>query len=223
MSKPVIGVLLHGCGAKDGSEIHEAVFTMVTLEMAGAEIRCIAPRGPQHHVSDHSTETAMTPPRDMFVEAARIARGNLVDLAEVKPGDLDGIVIPGGFGTAYNICNFAEKGLEMEVHSDVSRLLLGLNEMQRPIGAVCIAPIILAKVFGPRKPRLTLGEACDASEAAKKMGAEHVVATPAECVVDSRLKLVTTPAYMTAECISQVFPGIQKLAVEMVQLAAKKN
>lgn len=222
MKKPVIGVLLHGCGAQDGSEIHEAVFAMAALEMAGAELLCLAPKGPQFRVTNHKTGADEDSSRDMLVESARIARGRVQDLAEVKTGDLDGLVIPGGFGTAYNLCDFATKGTAMEVRPDVTQLLLGLHEMGKPIGAICIAPVILAKVFGAKRPTLTLGQSGDAAKAAENMGAVHAPAATSDCVVDEALKLVTTPAYMLAERISDVFPGIQKLAIEVVRLARKK-
>ena len=222
MKRPVIGVVLHGCGAKDGSEIHEAVFTMGCLEMAGAEIQCLAPHGAQARLVNHATGVAEKGKRDMFDEAARIARGNIKDLSTILPSDLDGLVIPGGFGTAYNLCDFADRGVEMTVLPMLEKLLKGLHAQQKPIGAVCVAPVILAKVFGRIHPRLTLGEKGDASRAAEEMGAEHIEAAPNTCVVDEKNLFVTTPAYMTAESISAIFPGIQQLAIEVVRLASGK-
>lgn len=223
MKKPVIGVLLHGSGAKDGSEIHESVFTMAALEMAGATVKCIAPKGPQHRVCNHFTGDEVEISRDMLEESARIARGEVVPLDSVGPNSIDGLVIPGGFGTAYNLCSFAEKGIDMDVRPDVTQLLRSLHEMKKPIGAICIAPVLLAKLFGNEKPKITLGGPGDVATAAEKMGVVHVVAKSSESVTDEALGFVSTPAYMHDVSVSEIFPGIQKLANEMVRLVSKRR
>lgn len=156
---PKVGVLLSGCGFLDGTEIHEAVLTMLFLDRAGAEIVCIAPAGPQHHVMNHVTHKPVAKQqRDVLVESARIARGKVRDLATVQASELDAIVCPGGFGAVKNLCDFAVAGQAAVPHPEVARLLRDLHAQQKPIGAVCIAPALIACVLGKTcAPHLTIG------------------------------------------------------------------
>ena len=135
-----VGVLLSGCGVFDGSEIHEAVLTLLTLDRAGAEIVCMAPNMDQAHVINHLTQEVMNEKRNVLVESARIARGEIKDLQEVQAPDIDALIIPGGFGAAKNLSDFAFKGTAATVHPEVERLLNDMVAAGKPVGAICIAP-----------------------------------------------------------------------------------
>lgn len=208
-----IGVLLSGCGFLDGSEIQEAVLTLLALDQQGAKAVCIAPRGPQASVVDHATGKPVAgAPRDVLVEAARIARGRIRDLAEVKAGELDALVLPGGFGAAKNLCDFASKGAAATPHAEVARLLREMHAAGKPIGAICIAPALVAAVFGRSlAPTLTVGEPGEAAAAIQAMGAKHQPSPVTECVVDRKNRIVTTPAYMYDTHPADVAIGIGKL------------
>ena len=155
-----IGVVLSGCGFLDGSEIQEAVFTLLCLDELGVDAVCMAPRGAQHHVVDHETrKPAAGESRDVLRESARIARGRIVDLATVRATGLDALVLPGGFGAAKNLCDFAEKGASATAHPEVARLLREMHAAKKPIGAICIAPALVAAVLGrSAHPLLTIGD-----------------------------------------------------------------
>ena len=214
---PRIAVILCGAGRGDGSEIHEATLTLLALAEAGAEAVCFAPDRPQSVVVDHyRDEPATGEARNMLVESARIARGAVRPLAEASVDELDGAIIPGGFGAALNLCDFAGKGAAMSVDADLSRLLTGLGKRHAPIGAICIAPVILAKVFAGRGPRLTIGNDKGTAAAMTAMGATHVECSVEGIVSDDSLNLVTTPAYMLGSWIGDVAPGIRRLVGEVV-------
>lgn len=217
-----VGLLLSGCGFLDGSEIHEAVFALFHLQRHGFEVVCIAPRGPQLHVVDHDRGEAVPgASRDMFVEAARIARGKLVDLAKVRAGELDALVLPGGFGAAKNLSDFAERGPAATVHPQVATLLREMHGQRKPIGAICIAPAVVAACLGAVHPILTVGADGEAAQAVERMGARHRVAKVTECVVDREQRLVTTPAYMYHATVPEVAAGIGAMVDALAGLLAE--
>ena len=152
-----IGVILSGCGVNDGSEIHEAVLTLLAIDKHGAEAVCMAPDMEQADVIDHLAGKPASEKRNVLVESARIARGNIRSLKDVKAADIDAVVLPGGFGAAKNLSTFAKDGPGCKVQGDVERLLKEMHEAGKPIGALCIAPAVLAKALGSKKPRLTIG------------------------------------------------------------------
>ena len=204
-----VAVVLSGCGVFDGSEIHEACAALLALHRAEAEAVICAPGGNQLHVVDHlAGEPAEGQARDMLVESARLARGDIRPLADLDVAACDAVLLPGGFGAAKNLCTFAVDGENCTVHPEVEALLREAHAKGKAIGAMCIAPVILAKVFGPDlKPSLTIGR--DPTTAAKigEMGAHHVACDAAETVVDEANNMVTTPAYMLADNIGDVFDG----------------
>ena len=218
--KPKVGVVLSGCGVYDGAEIHESVLTLLALDRAGAEAVCLAPDVAQAHVVNHLTgQVAAGESRNVLVEAARIARGAVKDLAGFDPGGLDALVLPGGFGAAKNLCDFAFRGAECEVNTDVARVIRAVHAEGKPVGAICIAPVILANLLGAEKPRLTIGTDPGTAEAVGKMGGEHVSCGGGGAVVDAERRLVTTPAYMLESPISEVSAGIEKLVGELLAMA----
>lgn len=218
--KKKIGVILSGCGVYDGSEIHEAVITLLALDRRGAEAICCAPDVPQMHVVDHLTGQPLPgQTRNVLAESARIARGQVRDVARVQAAELDGLILPGGFGAAKNLCDFATAGADCQVNPDVARLVREVHAQRKPVGAVCIAPALLARVLGSESPELTIGN--DAGTAAKleQMGARHVDCPVGEMVVDQKRKLVTSPAYMLAHRISEAAEGIDKAVGALLDMA----
>jgi enhancing lycopene biosynthesis protein 2 len=76
------------------------VITLLALDRAGAQAVCMAPDAPQMHVINHLTGQESGETRNVLVESARIARGDIRNLAEVSGGDIDALIIPGGYGAA---------------------------------------------------------------------------------------------------------------------------
>lgn len=219
MSKPKVGVILSGCGVFDGSEIHEAVITLLALDRAGAEAICMAPNMQQMHVVNHLTgEVEPGATRNVLVEAARIARGKIRDLATVDPGELDAIILPGGFGAAKNLCDFAVNGPACTVHPEVARVVRAAHAAGKPIGAICIAPALVAKLLGSEHPTVTIGTDKATAGALESMGACHQDCPVEDVVVDEKNRVVTTPAYMLAESVAQAAAGIEKLVAEVLRL-----
>jgi len=219
MDRKKIGVLLAGCGVKDGSEIHEATLTLYFLSKYGAEYICMAPNKTQADVVDHSKEEVTGETRNVLVEAARIARGDIRDVSTVQVDEIDGIIIPGGFGAAKNLSTFAFEGADCKADEDASRLLLDLHAARKPIGALCIAPTLLARLFGPsRTVTLTIGSDPETASALEKMGARHAQSTVDGIVKDEENRIVTTPCYMLAQNIKEVGDGVEKLVAEILKM-----
>ena len=216
--KKRIGVVLSGCGVYDGSEIHEAVFTLLAIDSCGAEAVCMAPDKEFPEVN-HLTGVATGAMRNALVESARIARGKIRCIREVKAGDLDAIVFPGGFGAAKNLCNFAEKGAGAEIHPEVARLLKDMAAAKKPICAICIAPTLVAAALGKvYSPKVTIGNDAGTAAAIKATGSEHLECPVREIVVDKTNRIVSTPAYMLAERISEAAEGIDKAVRATIEL-----
>ncbi len=208
---PVVGVVLSGCGYLDGAEIHEATLTLLALDRAGAKIVCMAPDVPQADVVDHRSQQPVPgATRNVLAEASRVARGDIRDIAEVQAHELDALVFPGGFGAAKNLCTFANDGPACSVNPDVERLVKGVHAAGKPLGFICIAPALGAKILGEHHPKLTIGSDIATARALEAMGAEHVQAPVDEAVVDERLKIASAPAYMLGPSIFPVARGIDK-------------
>lgn len=219
--KPTIGVLLSGCGFLDGSEIQESVFTMLCLDELDCDVVCLAPAGPQRSVVDHAAHApAAGESRDVLRESARIARGRIRDVASVRAADLDGIVLPGGFGAAKNLSDFASAAGRATPHPEVARLLRELHAARKPIGAACIAPVVVAAALGrAARPTLTIGDDAGTAEALEAMGARHQACPVDQCVVDRAQRIVTTPAYMYDARPKDVCAGIRRMCTEVAALA----
>ncbi len=213
-----IGVILAGCGNIDGAEIHESVLTLLYLAQAGAKTRIYAPDVPFEAVN-FLTRKPMGERRNVLMEAARIARGDIKDVATARGADLDALILPGGNGVAKNLCDFATKGPDGKTHPEVARLIREVHDAGKPVGAICIAPVVLALVLGAKKPRLTIGTDMGTAKALEKTGAVHVDCPVDDIVVDENLNLVTTPAYMLGPGIADVARGIEKLVAEIVRRA----
>jgi enhancing lycopene biosynthesis protein 2 len=215
-------VCLSGCGFLDGAEIHEAVCTLLAIDQAGAKALCCAPDVNQKDVVDHVRKgPADGPPRNVLVESARIARGEIVDVKNVRADQIDGLIFPGGFGAAKNLCTFATDGTDCTVNPDVERLVADVLRARKPIGAICIAPALLARITGKLDvhPKLTIGTDQTTATAINNMGAHHCNCAVEEFVTDESHKIVSTPAYMLGRGPAEVFEGIRKLVKEVLRLA----
>ncbi|MDA8405233.1 MAG: isoprenoid biosynthesis glyoxalase ElbB [Desulfobacteraceae bacterium] len=214
-----IGVLLSGCGVYDGSEIHEAVITLLALDRHGAKSICMAPDIVQYHVVNHLTGEATGEKRNVLVESARIARGDIKDIKKMTARDMDGLILPGGVGAVKNLSNFAIKGKDADVDSEVSRLIKEMAAAGKPVGAICISPVVLANILADKKPEVTIGDDFGTAEAIEAMGGVHVSCPVDRIHVDHANKLVTTPAYMLGPAIKEVARGIEKLVDEVLKMA----
>lgn len=213
---PKIAVVLSGCGVFDGSEVHEAVSVLFHLSRLGAEYQCFAPDIDQQHVINHLTGKPVSgETRNVLVESARIARGAIRPLRDLKAADFDAVVFPGGFGAAKNLSDFAAAGAQCTVNRDVERVVKSFHEAQKPVGMCCIAPVIAARVLGTSAggpgARVTIGSDAGAAAAIDAMGSQNVVKPVTQALVDSPNQLVTAPAYMYDAPIHEVFQGIGEM------------
>lgn len=212
-----VGVLLAGCGHRDGAEIHEATLTLYFLDKAGAEIVALAPDKPQADVVDHQHGRPMSESRNVLTEAARIARGNVRDVAKVSADDFDALIVPGGFGAAKNLCTFAQDGAACKVDPGVARLVQGMHAQRKPIGALCIAPTLVASLLGKdHHVRVTIGHDQATAQAIEKMGARHVSCAVDGIAIDEAARVVTTPCYMLARGPAEVGAGVEKLVGQIL-------
>ncbi len=215
-----IGVVLAGCGAQDGAEIHESVITLLALDRFGVEVKIMAPDMDQFHVINHFNGESMEPERNILVEASRIARGNIVPVGSVGGDELDAIIFPGGTGMAKNIFDYSMVGSKCTIISDVERLVREILIAKKPIGAICIAPVMIAKVLqnmgktgvvtGGRNAQIS-EDICSMGINAKQVGAEQIV-------VDEENKIVSTPAYIEAASIKEVATGIERLVNKVLEM-----
>jgi enhancing lycopene biosynthesis protein 2 len=220
---PKVAVLLSGCGYLDGAEIREAVLTLLALDQQGASVQCIAPNALQFHVVNHITgEPVPDAQRNILEESSRISRmGKCLDLALARVQDFDALVMPGGYGVAKNHCTFAFKGAGAEIRPDVAAFVQGFFEANKPVGAICIAPALVALVLHASQDRaaMTLGNDASVAEAMVQLGQQHQ-STPSarDIVIDEAHKLVTTPAYMFDDApLGDVFAGIERCVGEVLK------
>jgi enhancing lycopene biosynthesis protein 2 len=213
-----VAVVLAGNGVYDGAEINEAVLTLLCLEQAGVEYQCMAPDIEQMHVVNHLTgEPSAGESRNVLVEAARIARGNIIDIATANADDYEALVVPGGFGAAKNLSNFATEGAAMSVQPDFLAFAQAIHQAGKPIGLICIAPVMAAAICGEGS-QCTIGNDADTAAAIAAMGGVHLECPVEEARVDAGKKLVTTPAYMLAGCVTDAYQGIQQCVQQVLAL-----
>lgn len=217
MSKKV-AIILSGCGVFDGAEINETVLTALSLDQLGAQVEYFAPDINQHHVLNHLTGEEMPEQRNVLVESARITRGKSRDIRELKAADFDAVILPGGFGVAKNLSDFAFKGADCRVQEDTLQAILQFKEAKKPVGLICISPALSAKIFG-EGVRCTIGDDADTAAAITQMGGVHQDCAVGGIVVDEKNRLVTTPAYMLAQSISEAAKGIHKLVEQVLAMA----
>ena len=212
-----IAVILSGSGVYDGSEIHEATLTMLSIVQQGAKYQCFAPDIPQAHVVNHVTGEEMPEIRNAMVEAARIARGNIKPVTEYNASDYDAIMFPGGFGAAKNLCTFAFDGVDCIVIPEIEKVIKETADAKKPIGALCISPVMLAKVLSDVE--VTIGDDKESAEAIEQMGGRHIKTTHGEIVVDKKYKLVTTPCYMLDATIDQIAVEAENVVKKVLEMA----
>lgn len=215
-----VGVILSGCGVYDGSEIHETVITLLALDRAGATAVCMAPDMEQGIVNHLTGEPVEGTVRNVLEESARICRGDITDIAKIKASDIDALILPGGFGAAKNLCDFAFKGTDCDVQPEVARLIREIVAAKKPIAAICIAPALVSKVLGNDKlaHKLTIGTDDGTAQAVTAMGSTHVACPVSEFVIDQENKLISTPAYMLAGSISEAADGIEKTVAALLEM-----
>ncbi len=211
-----IAIILSGCGVYDGSEIHEAVLTMLAITQQGAQYRCFAPNIEQYHVVNHLTgDIDESQSRNVLVESARIARGDIDPITELVVDEFDAVVLPGGFGAAKNLCDFAIKGENCSMQSDVLAACQAFAKANKPAGYICIAPAMIALVYG-QGSQGTIGTDSDIAKQLTTIGLEHINCSVEQVVIDEKNKVISTPAYMLAGDISEAALGINKLITNLL-------
>jgi enhancing lycopene biosynthesis protein 2 len=213
-----VAVVLSGCGFKDGAEIHESVLTMLALDKNGAKYSCFAPDFPQYRVVDHYNDKESSEKRNILAESARIARGDIKPLSKFNAEDFDAIVFPGGFGAALNLSTFAQEGAKCVVHKDVEKAVIDMHKKGKPIAALCIAPVIIARLI--KGAEITIGNDAGTASVLETMGASHQNTKHGEIVIDKERKIVTTPCYMLESSISQIYEGVDNLVKALLKMMA---
>jgi len=213
--KKKIAVVLSGNGVYDGSEIHEATLTLLSIARQGATYELFAPDINQAHVINHLTGEEMPETRNVLVESARIARGKIANLKAYKASQFDALVFPGGFGAAKNLCNFAFEGPNCTVNKDVEEAIRETVEAGKPIGALCIAPAVITRIL--KDVNVTIGNDSGTAGAIEKMGGTHTNATHGEVVFDPKYKIYTTPCYMLEASIDQIADGTDNIIQAILQ------
>ena len=208
-------VVLSGCGVYDGAEIHEATLTLYAIALQGATYQVFAPDIVQHHVINHLTGEEMNEKRNVLVESARIARGNAKALSEFNPSDYDALIFPGGFGAAKNLCSFAFDGPNCKVNPEVESVIKSMHKLKKPIGALCISPVLLAKLIS--NATLTIGQDKGTAGALENLGAKHKNTSHGEVAADLENMLFTTPCYMLESTIVDIANGAIAVVKEMLK------
>lgn len=216
MNNKKIAVILSGCGVMDGSEIHEAVTAMLAIEQQGGTYHCFAPEGDQAVTVNHLTKQQMPEKRRMLAESARIARGNISSLKSFKAADYDAVLFPGGMGAVLNLCNFAEKGPGCDVNPDVERIIREMYAAKKPIVALCIAPVLIARVL--KGVTVTIGNDPETAMAIKTMGGEHNACSQAQVCIDKTNKVISTPCYMLDKSLKDVAASTSNAVKDMMEM-----
>ncbi len=215
-----MAVVLCGSGFKDGSEIRESVAVLWGLSRLGVQVQCFAPDRPQADVMNCLTGKPMNgESRNMLTEAARIARGDILPLTQLRASQFDAVIIPGGFGVAKNLCTFASEGSKGKVLQEFKDALLEFHDHNKPIGAVCIAPAAVAMTFPGKHFEMTVGGPSEAAQEIEKLGHKHITTLASDCHVDRKNKIVTSAAYMCEAAIHDIFEGVRKLTEEVFKLS----
>jgi len=218
-----VAVVLSGCGVFDGSEIHESVLTMLALSCAGVSYQCMAPNIQQVHVVNHLTgQIAEGEKRNVLVESARIARGEIIDIANADSHDYAAVFFPGGFGAAKNLSDFAFKKSACQIQPDVLRFAKAMAAAKKPACYICIAPTMIPLVYG-EGAQLTIGNDQDTAQEIEAMGGDHIDCPVQEFVVDKEHKLVSTPAYMLAKNMAEAAAGIEAAVEATLGLVVKEK
>jgi len=211
-----VAVILAGCGVYDGSEINEAILTLLHIAKNGATYQCFAPDIEQLHTINHLTGEVMPDKRNVLTEAARIVRGDIKSLLELDVTQFDALIVPGGFGAAKNLCDFAIKGVKANINKDVLNACKSFAKENKPAGYMCIAPALLPFIYD--NAVLTIGSDAETAQALSTLGAKHINCAVDDVVIDQPNKLVTTPVYMLAQSILEADAGIEKLVSSVLSI-----
>lgn len=214
-----VAVILSGCGYLDGAEIRESVLSLLYLDELGTNVQIFAPDQPQMHVMNHYETTEESGSRNVMHESARIARGQVKPLSQASADDFDALVIPGGFGVAKNLSDFAVKGADCSVDVYFASLIKQFYDQKKPIAAICIAPAILAKALEGTGAKLTIGEDEDTAAFIESCGCTHVIAASDECVIDEENSIVSCSAYMREDKLASIAKGIHKVITATIKMA----
>ncbi|MCI5050213.1 MAG: isoprenoid biosynthesis glyoxalase ElbB [Rickettsiales bacterium] len=218
MSKRV-AVILSGCGFLDGAEIREAVLSLLYLDECGAEVSIFAPDIEQHHVVNHLNQEEVSETRNVLQESARIARGQIEPLDALNVSAFDALIIPGGYGVAKNLSDFAFKGPDAQVLAEFDQKVRDFHIAHKPIGAICIAPAVLARIFKGTNCHLTIGEDAGTAAAIVELGCVHQHAESDQSVVDAENKIASCSAYMREDSIAAIAKGIRRVVSSVIDMA----
>ena len=213
--KKKIAIIIGGCGHRDGSEIHETTMTMLAVEEHGATYQMFAPNRNQYHVLNHLDGTEMHEQRNMLVEAARIARGNILPLENFDVNQFDAVIFPGGFGVAKNFFNYAFKGMDCEVDEQIAHIIKSVHQARKPIGALCISPVLMAKILG--NITVTIGQDAKTARDIEQMGATNVNTSNGDVVTDKKNKIFSTPCYMLDANLVDIHEDAYNLVEAMME------
>ena len=213
--KKKIAIIIGGCGHRDGSEIHETTMTMLAVEEHGATYQLFAPNRNQYHVLNHLDGTEMHEQRNMLVEAARIARGNILPLENFDVNQFDAVIFPGGFGVAKNFFNYAFKGMDCEVDEQIAHIIQSVHQAGKPIGALCISPVLMAKILG--NITVTIGQDAKTARDIEQMGATNVNTSNGDVVTDKKNKIFSTPCYMLDANLVDIHEDAYNLVEAMME------
>jgi enhancing lycopene biosynthesis protein 2 len=213
-------VILSGCGVFDGAEIHEATLSLLAIDRAGASYEIFAPNIEQAHVVNHLTGKPTNETRNVLVESARIARGKISNLDDFDPKNFDALLFPGGFGVAKNLCDYAFKGPDMSINADVRNCVMSMHSAQKPIGALCISPVLIAGIIGAAE--VTIGNDQATADDIAAFGGQHIEAGGSDIIVDKQNKIVTSPCYMLDARIDTIFSGVSSVVEALLQLSQSK-
>lgn len=210
-------MILSGCGQHDGSETHETILTLLAMDRAGVEWQAFAPDIVNNNIINHVTNDPLeNESRNVLLESARLVRGKIKPLVELNVSDFDAVVFPGGMGAVTVLCDWLEKKSDFTFNADVARLIKDAKVLKKPMGFICIAPMMITKIYADAK--FTIGNDKELAQEIANSGCEHVDCLASEAVVDSKNKLVSTPANMLKTNISVVAEGIDKLIKELINL-----
>ncbi len=215
-NKKEIAVVLSGCGVYDGAEIHESVLTLLAIARSGANYRVFAPDADQYHVVNHITGAEMPEKRNVLVEAARIARGNISPLSKLDVQSFDALIFPGGFGVAKNLSTFATQGVGFTIDNDVKQAINKFHVSGKPIGVMCIAPVLIPKILDGAE--VTVGNDTGTINVIEKMNGRHKIASQGQVVIDHRNKIISTPCYMLDARIDEIADSTQKLVDKVIEM-----
>ena len=214
-----IGVILAGCGYLDGAEIREAVLTLLSIDQHGAKAKIFAPNIDQHHVVNHHSGEETNETRNVILESARIARGEIQDLENLDMNELDAIILPGGFGVAKNLSSLAFDGPDGKINEQLNKILHQALELKKPIGAICISPAVICLGIGKSNPKVTIGNDEGTVGAIEALGGTHKQTQANEIVIDEKNKIISTPAYMHGDApLAKIAEGIDKCVKKVIEL-----